>query len=249
MTVDHLPRFYRDIAPWWPLISPPDEYTEEAAFAATLLAGNGATGRDVLELGAGGGHMASHLKRDFALFLTDLSPSMLAVSRELNPECSHAQGDMRTLRLGRAFDAVLIHDAIGYMTTPDDLLAALTTAFTHCKPAGTAVIIPDHTSETFEPGTDHGGHDHPDGRGVRYLEWTWDPDPADTWIQSEYSFLLRASDGTVTTAHDTHHTGLFDEATWLRLLTQAGFAPRRIQEQTSDQRTPRTIFTAIRPAP
>ena len=33
--------------------------------------------------------------------LVDLSEEMLAVSRELNPECEHLQGDMRTLRLGR----------------------------------------------------------------------------------------------------------------------------------------------------
>ena len=30
-------RFYGDLAEWWPLISPPEDYDEEAAFAATLL--------------------------------------------------------------------------------------------------------------------------------------------------------------------------------------------------------------------
>ena len=30
-------RFYGDLAPWWPLISAPEEYAEEAAFAASLL--------------------------------------------------------------------------------------------------------------------------------------------------------------------------------------------------------------------
>ena len=30
-------RLYRDLASWWPLISPPEEYAEEAAFAASLL--------------------------------------------------------------------------------------------------------------------------------------------------------------------------------------------------------------------
>ena len=30
-------RFYGELAPWWPLISPPEEYAEEAAYAATLL--------------------------------------------------------------------------------------------------------------------------------------------------------------------------------------------------------------------
>ena len=33
--VEH--RFYGDLAPWWPLISPPEEYAEEADFAAALL--------------------------------------------------------------------------------------------------------------------------------------------------------------------------------------------------------------------
>jgi hypothetical protein len=38
--------------------------------------------------------------------LVDLSEEMLVVSRQLNPECQHHQGDMRTVRLGRTFDAV-----------------------------------------------------------------------------------------------------------------------------------------------
>ena len=32
------------------------------------------------------------------------------MSRSINPECEHVQGDMRTLRLGREFDAVFVHD-------------------------------------------------------------------------------------------------------------------------------------------
>ena len=46
---------------------------------------------------------------------------MLALSRALNPECEHLAGDMRTLRLGRVFDAVFVHDAVCYMTTRADL--------------------------------------------------------------------------------------------------------------------------------
>ncbi len=30
-------RFYGDLAAWWPLVSPPQEYAEEAAYVATLL--------------------------------------------------------------------------------------------------------------------------------------------------------------------------------------------------------------------
>jgi hypothetical protein len=37
---------------------------------------------------------------------------MLAVLRRLNPECDHRRGDMRAGRLGRAFDAAFVHDAV-----------------------------------------------------------------------------------------------------------------------------------------
>ncbi len=49
-------RFYHDLAVWWPLISPPEEYEEEATFIATLLASARVSVSEVLELGSGGGH-------------------------------------------------------------------------------------------------------------------------------------------------------------------------------------------------
>ena len=102
---------------------------------------------------------------------------------------------MRTIRFGRRFDAVLIHDAIDYMVTEDDLRRAIATAFVHCRPGGISLLVPDHTAENFESTSDHGGTDDVTGRGMRYLEWTWDPDPTDTWIQTEYPFPLRDADG------------------------------------------------------
>ena len=96
--------------------------------------------REVLELGSGGGNNAVHLKADLDLTLVDLNAEMVAVSQRLNPECVHAVGDMRTVRLGRTFDAVFVHDAIDYMLTEDDLRAAMVTAFEHCRPGGVVVL-------------------------------------------------------------------------------------------------------------
>ena len=184
-------RFYGELAVWWPLISPPEDYAEEAAYAAALLESAHGPVREVLELGSGGGHVALYLKQRFAMTLVDLSADMLAVSRRLNPECEHVQGDMRSLRLGRAFDAVFVHDAVDYMTTEADLRRAIATAFAHCRPGGVAVFVPDQIEETFAPASDHGGSDGADGRGVRFLEWSWDPVPGDGWALTEYVFLLR----------------------------------------------------------
>ena len=240
-------RLYSDLDAWWPLISPPQEYTEEAAFAARVLGQADGPVREVLELGSGGGHNASHLRSQFSMTLVDASPGMLASSRRLNPDCTHIEGDMRTIRLGRTFDAVFVHDAVDYMTSEDDLRLVMETAFAHCRPGGVAVFVPDDTAESFEPGTGYGGSDGDDGRGARYLEWSWDPDPADTWTVTEYAFLLRDADGTVRSVHETHRTGLFPQATWLRLLAEAGFRPGAITEETTGDHDPREFFTARRP--
>jgi SAM-dependent methyltransferase len=217
------PRFYAELATWWPLFSAPEDYAEEAAFyERRLLEACEGPARTLLELGSGGGNNASHLKARFELTLVDLSPGMLEVSRALNPACEHAVGDMRSVRLGRQFDCVLIHDAICFMATHADLRAALETAFVHCRPGGAALFAPDHVRETFQPRTEHGGHDG-GGRGLRYLEWSWDPDPADSSCVVHYAFLLRQRDDTVRVELDRYLEGLFPRAEWLRLLAEVGF--------------------------
>ena len=116
---------------------------------------------------------------------------MLALSRTLNPECEHLEGDMRTLRLGRTFDVVFIHDAISYLTTEDDLRAAIETAFVHVRPGGVVILTPDATTEIFKPKTDHGGHDGEDGRSLRYLEWTHAPEPGGSTYVTDYAIVAR----------------------------------------------------------
>jgi trans-aconitate methyltransferase len=216
-------RLYSELAGWFHLLTTPDDYAEEAAEIVRLAE---ATGEGelttLLELGSGGGNNASHLKRRFDCTLTDVSEEMLDVSRGLNPECEHVRGDMRTLRLGRAFDVVLAHDAIVYMTTEADLRAAFHTAFVHTRPGGVAIFLPDCTRETLHERTRHGGHDG-DDRGLRYLEWTRDPDPADSTYEVDYVVALREADVPLRLVHDAHVEGVFARADWLRWLAEAGF--------------------------
>lgn len=238
---------YGDLAEWWPLLSAPEEYREEAGFAAEVLASASIPVHEVLELGSGGGNNAVHLRRRFTLTLVDLSEPMLEVSRRLNPDCEHHCADMRSVRLGRHYDAVFCHDALDYMATEDDLRAAVATAWAHCRPGGVAVFIPDATAETFRPGTDHGGHDDPSGRAARYLEWDWDPDPDDTSVLTDYTMVLREADGRVEVVHDRHHLGLFGQDVWLRLLRDVGFEAEVVLEDTEEDRPGRIVFVAHRP--
>ena len=87
-----LPLLYDDLACWFPLLSAPEDYAEEAsAYLHALVDALGGPPGTLLELGSGAGSNASHLKRHVACTLVDLSPAMLEVSRRLNPECEHAE--------------------------------------------------------------------------------------------------------------------------------------------------------------
>ena len=247
-SLDQLPKLYRELADWWPVLSDPEEYAEEAEIYRNALVSSGSQDiHTLLELGSGGGNNASHLKRHFQMTLVDLSPAMLAVSRKLNPECEHILGDMRSIRLGRQFDAVFIQDAIAYMTSAADLRSALRTAYEHCKPGGVALFAPDHTRETFKPHTDHGGHDL-DNRSLRYLEWAWDPSSGDTTYQYLMVYILRRGGDEVQIIEDRHIFGLFSHEEWLRMLSEIGFEGRSLPFEHSEiQPGSGQVFLGIRP--
>jgi SAM-dependent methyltransferase len=239
---------YGELAGWFHLLSPPDEYTEEARIFRDLLT-EVVPERParLLELGSGAGCNAFHLKREFVCTLSDVSPGMLEASRSINPECEHVEGDMRTLRLGRTFDAIFVHDAVCYMTTEADLQKAIETAFVHCRPGGAALFAPDYVKETFRPNTTTGGTDGGD-RALRFLEWDWDSNPDDSIYVADFVYVLRERGKDVRVVHDRHVEGLFPRATWERLLAESGFQARRASCPGVAEGEIGELFVAVRPA-
>lgn len=243
-----LPRLYGALAEWFHLLTPPEDYAEEAEFYARTILGHGRQPHHtLLELGSGGGNNASHMKARFRLTLSDISPAMLDISRALNPECEHILGDMRTLRLGRTFDAIFAQDALDYLTSLEDLRRAALTAWVHCRAGGVVLFAPDAVRETFRAGTQHGGSDGP-GRAIRYLEWTWDPDPADYSYRTEMAYLLRDEHGAVRCELDRHELGLFARAEWLEALHAVGFQAQSIPfEHSAIDSGAAEVFVGARP--
>ena len=152
---------------------------------------------------------------------------------------------MRNLRLGRQFDAVFIQDAISYITTKADLAETMKTAYIHCKPGGVVLFGPDYLCETFKPSTRHGGHDS-GSRGLRYLEWTWDPEPADTSYFVEFAYLLK-NDGVTTCEYERHVMGLFSESVWRQLMLQAGFTSVETIPYPENISWPTPLLSGVRP--
>ena len=217
-------RIYEEFVRFYPLLDPVEDHRDEVQHIIDtferVIDGSATT---LLELGAGVGNNGYWLKQRFACTLTDLSEAMLDGSRRRNPECRHARGDMRELRLQRRFDAVLVHDAIVYMCTESDLRAAMQTAWLHTRPGGAAIFAPDAVRDTFAEGSWH--HEAADGtRALNVLEWAWDPDPHDCTYSVDYACLLREGRD-MYVVHERDVEGLFSQNDWLRLLREVGFEP------------------------
>lgn len=258
-----LPRLYDDLARLWPHLSPPDHYAPEAAAVRGILDEHLGTPPDgqkwrILELGAGGGHTLYHLADHYDCTAVDLSQPMLDQCKALNPSIPCVQGDMRSVQLGETFDAVLIHDAIDYMLSEDDVLATLRTAADHLREGGVALIAPTYVRETFvdgdvaDDGTTIPGIGDPRNQDPRnqdlheeneapaprssaamdeltYFTFVHDADPADSVFEMILLYLIR--DGQtrqVETIEDRHTCGLFAADHWLAMMMQAGLTPQPV---------------------
>ena len=221
-------RLYTDLAWLWPMWGDPaDEYAHYCCHVTGLIERHARQpAGTLLDIGCGGGKNVFNLKRTFSVTGVDLSPTMLAQAKALNPESTFVHGDMRTFSLGRRFDAVLMDDAISYMTCLADFEAAFRTASAHLIPGGVLVATPDVTAETFRqnrttatPATRTNTEAELD---VVFVENVYDPDPADEHYEATILYLIR-DHGRLRIETDYWRMGLFSLDTWRRVLREAGF--------------------------
>ena len=215
---------YTDLAWLWPLWG--DAATEYAHYCrhVTSLIQQYAElpARSLLDIGCGGGKNVLNLKKEFNVTGLDLSPTMLAQAKELNPECTFLQGDMRTFRLGRAFDAVLMDDAISYMTCRADFKAAFRTAYAHLNTGGVLIATPDVTIETFQQNKTTATPATRDNLDVVFVENVYDPNPSDEQYETTVLYLIR-DHGRLQIEADHWTMGIFSLDTWRQVLSETGF--------------------------
>ena len=217
-------RLYTDLAWLWPMWG--DAATEYAHYCqhVTSLIRRYAKRPAVtlLDIGCGGGKNILNLKQEFNVTGVDLSSAMLEQAKNLNPECTFLQGDMRTCRLDKAFDAVLMDDAISHMNCRADFVAAFGTAYVHLKPGGVLVATPDVTIERFQQNKTTATQATRDGLEVVFVENVYDPDPADDQYEATLLYLIR-NQGRLRIETDHWTLGLFSLDTWRSVLCETGF--------------------------
>jgi len=220
---DHQRRMYTDLSWTWPIISPPEDYIYEAGFFRKMIQEHSQIDvNTLLDLGCGGGHNDCTLKQSFSVTGVDISENMLAIARQLNPEVSYALGDMRTVRFGKTFDAVMIADSIAYMLTLEDLREALDTVYIHLKPEGVFCTYAEETKERFQQNKTHYSINHKGDIDIVLIQNDYDPDPVDTIYESTFVYLIR-NKGSLDIVNDRHLSGLFNLDTWSGEMTAMGF--------------------------
>lgn len=236
---------YTDLAWLWPMWGDAaTEYAHYCQYVTGLVRQHSARGTTtLLDIGCGGGKNVLNLKREFQVTGLDLSPAMLAQAKELNPGCTFVEGDMRTCRLGRTFDAVLLDDAISHMNSRTDFAAALRTAHAHLKPGGVLVATPDVTIETFQQNKTTTTPATRDGMDVVFVENVYDPDPTDEQYETTILYLIRKQ-GRLRIETDHWTMGVFSLDTWRRVLSETGFEVHEGRYNPGEDEY--TVFTCVK---
>jgi SAM-dependent methyltransferase len=241
-------RLYGELSELWRYVSPPENYVEEVATFVTRFRRHGVPdGGRVLHLGSGGGSIDYHLKQTYAVTGVDVSQEMLAYARRINPEVVYLEGDIRTVRLGKTFDAVLLHDAISYMTSIEELEMAYRTASAHLEVAGVMVTLPEELRTRLANNAPEVSTESDGSKTVTMIEVVHDEDPSDHQFENTFVFLIReASDLRVEV--DRHINGVFELEEFTGAMQSAGFETFvedwELSDWTPGQEMP--LITAIR---
>lgn len=156
---------------------------------------------------------------------------------------------MRSFRLGRTFDAILMDDAISHMRTRAGFAAAFRAAFAHLNPGGVLIATPDVTTESFRQDetacTPAAGATAKGPVTAAFIQNVFDPDPADDHYEATLLYLVRRN-GRLRIVTDRWRLGLFSRPMWRRVLAASGATVRQAAYAAGG--TTYTVFACTMPA-
>jgi SAM-dependent methyltransferase len=132
------------------------DYPAEAAELHRIVDDACPSAQTLLDVACGTGAHLVEMQRWYAVEGVDVSPAMLEVARARLPGIPLHEGDMRTLDLGKTFDAVTcLFSSIGYMTDPAEMRSAIARLAAHVAPGGVLIIDgwvrPEQWRDNFRP--------------------------------------------------------------------------------------------------
>lgn len=133
-------------ARYYDLLYRDKDYARESEYVSAQIRKQVPQAKHILELGCGTGAHAEYLARmGYIVHGVDLSEAMLSRAEmrkgtlppEVGERLTFGPGDVRTVRTGEKYDAVIsLFHVISYQTTNEDLVAAFETVSAHLQPGG-----------------------------------------------------------------------------------------------------------------
>lgn len=207
---------YNDLAWTEHVLAPPETYEEEAMIYIKALENYiSCKNPTMLHLGCGAGGHDFHFKKHFAVTGVDLSEGMLKLARTTNPEVTYVKGDMRTIDMNGKYDVVVIPDSIGYMSTLEDLRAALKNAAAQMNPGGVMLVVA-HTKEEFR-NNNFAYTGEKDNLHITVLENNHIV--SDSAYEATMIYLIR-QEGELSLHYEVHRLGLFLYEEWMEIFKE-----------------------------
>lgn len=213
---------YNELAWTEDLLAAPSDYEGEVATYIDLIKQHSSSPpRTLLHLGCGAGGHDTIFKRHFAVTGVDVSQGMLDKARRRHSDVEYIEGDMRTVHVGRIFDAVVIPDSIDYMSSQSDLQMAIATAAAHLKPKGVLLVTGKPTEIFRDNNFAYTGEQ--DDLHLTLLENNHIGRYRPNTYEATFIYLIRRK-GELTIHTECHLLGLFPQAEWEKVFAEAGLS-------------------------
>lgn len=134
---------FKDYAKFYDALYQDKNYAEEVGYIRKVFNKHSKIPvKSILNLGSGtGNHDGLLAEKGYEITGVDLSTDMIKIAEEKNKQqkqpIRYKLGDLRTIRINQKFDAVLsLFAVMGYQTTNEHMIQALTTVNKHLKLGG-----------------------------------------------------------------------------------------------------------------
>ena len=204
------------------------DYLDEAVRLQNLIIKYSESGGNLLlDVACGTGLHLKYLKDDFSCTGVDVSKAMLKIARKNVKGVTFKEADMKTLRLGKQFDAIVcLLSSIGYVKTPASLEKTIWNFSKHLKKGGLALIEPSHAKSAYANGEPriitHDGKDAKIAR-INYTNFR----QATAVLNMHILIAERGKDAKYFV--DRHELGLFGINNTLRIMKAAGLKSKYLK--------------------
>ena len=211
------------------------DYEAEARDLVALIRGRDPDARSLLDVACGTGKHLELLRASFPdVAGVDLDEGLLAIARERLPDVPLTMTDMRTVDLGRTFDAVTcLFSSVGYLCDAGELASAIGGMAAHLAPGGVLVVDGWVRPDAWWPGTH-----------VQALAETADgvaaARVARTWREGDRSvldmrYLIATADDGFAQERERHELTLFTDAEYRRAFEAASLEPEVVPSPMQDR--------------